>query len=137
MGITTKQLARLDNYLSPDAFLSLSQHVPDKDDGSRAETFQDRLCDENPSPEDNCATKEEESIRQKLVQKILSRLSKKERVILTKRKMSDKPVTFKELAKEFTISRERIRQIETRALGKLRKALQGFTLRDAVDIRLQ
>ncbi|MDP3726570.1 MAG: sigma-70 family RNA polymerase sigma factor, partial [bacterium] len=99
LGITKEQLTLLDQYLSSDSFLSLNQTVPGRYGTVGGETFQDRLRDTNPSPEDNYAAKERGLICRVLVQQIFSRLSKREQAILTKRKMNDEPATLKELGK--------------------------------------
>ncbi len=132
--MSAEQLVLLDQYLSSDAFFSLNQPVSDRH-GERGggETFQDRIRDESPSPEDNCVIKEQELIRRALVQKIFAQLSEKEQTILVKRKMSDEPLTLTELGKELGVSKERIRQIELKAIQKLRRALVRPTLRKMVD----
>ena len=73
------------------------------------------------NPEEAYANKEEQTIRQQALDVALSSLTDRERIIVEKRVLSDDPVTFNVLAEEFNVSRERIRQIETRALEKLQK----------------
>ena len=50
-------------------------------------------------------------------------LNDRERHILTERRLTDEPKTLEELSQEYSVSRERIRQIEVRAFEKLQKAL--------------
>ena len=60
--------------------------------------------------------------RQMLVQ-AMSVLNEREAAILQARRLQDDPATLEELSHRFDVSRERIRQIETRAFEKLRKAM--------------
>jgi RNA polymerase sigma-32 factor len=53
-------------------------------------------------------------------------LTERERHILTQRRLQDEPVTLGELAVKHGISRERVRQIEVRALEKLKRAMRGI-----------
>lgn len=64
--------------------------------------------------------------RRALMSTALAELSERERHILTERKLSDHPPPLSELSKIYGISRERVRQIEARALEKL-KALMRAT----------
>ena len=50
-------------------------------------------------------------------------LSDRERHILTERRLKDDPTTLEELASQYGVSRERVRQIEVRAFDKLQKAM--------------
>jgi RNA polymerase sigma-32 factor len=51
-------------------------------------------------------------------------LSNRERRIFEGRRLADEPLTLQELAAEFGVSRERVRQIEARAFQKVQKAVQ-------------
>ena len=53
----------------------------------------------------------------------MSILNPREKEILTARRLSDEVATLEELSKKYKVSRERIRQIETRAFEKLQKAM--------------
>ena len=50
-------------------------------------------------------------------------LNKREKEILTARRLSDESVTLEDLSQKYKISRERIRQIETKGFEKLQKAM--------------
>jgi RNA polymerase sigma-32 factor len=58
-----------------------------------------------------------------LVEKALERLTPREQQILNDRRLGEKPKTLEELGKIFGVSRERIRQIEVKALNKLTKSV--------------
>jgi len=51
-------------------------------------------------------------------------LNPRERRIFEKRRLADEPVTFAELAEEFGVTRERVRQIEVRAFEKVQNSVQ-------------
>lgn len=86
-------------------------------------TLGDKLADDRCNQEELLLDKEAEDQRSRQVETALSILNQRERVIITARILNDQPRTLKELAAEFGISRERIRQIEQNALRKLKEHL--------------
>ena len=89
-------------------------------------TWQDLLVDESQNQESSLMERDELDKRRALMSTALAELSERERHILTERKLSDHPPPLSELSKIYGISRERVRQIEARALEKL-KALMRAT----------
>lgn len=85
--------------------------------------FQDTLVAESPSPEALLADSEELGERKLLLKKALETLPERERHILTERQMIEEPQTLEELGKHYGISRERIRQLEARAMEKVKAAV--------------
>src|SRR5512146_2115720 len=78
--------------------------------------WQDWLVDEDtPSQENIVAEAEERSIRMSLLEEAMAELTDRERHILTERRLKDDPTTLEELASQYGVSRERVRQIEVRA----------------------
>jgi RNA polymerase sigma-32 factor len=59
-----------------------------------------------------------------LLEEAMAELTDRERHILTERRLKDDPTTLEELASEYGVSRERVRQIEVRAFEKLQKAMR-------------
>ena len=60
--------------------------------------------------------------------------NERERHILTERRLKDEPTTLEELASQYGVSRERVRQIEVRAFEKLQKSMKAAALdRNLVD----
>ena len=55
----------------------------------------------------------------------MARLNAREREILVERRLREDPLTLEDLSKRFHVSRERIRQLEVRAVDKLRKGMLG------------
>jgi RNA polymerase sigma-32 factor len=88
--------------------------------------WQDWLVDEDtPSQESLIAESEERSIRMSLLEEAMTELSDRERHILTERRLKDEPTTLEELAAQYGVSRERVRQIEVRAFEKLQKSMRA------------
>jgi RNA polymerase sigma-32 factor len=88
--------------------------------------WQDWLVDEDtPSQENLIADNEERSIRMSLLEEAMTELSDRERHILTERRLKDEPTTLEELAAQYGVSRERVRQIEVRAFEKLQKSMRA------------
>ena len=88
--------------------------------------WQDWLVDEDtPSQESLVAETEERNIRMGLLEEAMAELSDRERHILTERRLKDEPTTLEELAAQYGVSRERVRQIEVRAFEKLQKSMRA------------
>ena len=93
-----------------------------------AETeWQDMLVDQNEIQSDILEKKNEMSYRKKIFKKALEVLNEREKEILTLRKLRDKPLKLEELSTKFNISRERVRQIEEKALEKLKKQVSNIS----------
>jgi len=88
----------------------------------------DRLVDDRPIQDMVLAEADERAQRQKLLGDALVRLDARELEIVRERRLRDEPLTLEELSKRFHVSRERIRQLEVRAVEKLKKAMLGITL---------
>ena len=71
------------------------------------------------------ARAEELDNRRQALSEALSVLNDRERRIFEARRLADDPVTLEELAEEFGVSRERVRQIEVRAFEKVQKAVKN------------
>jgi RNA polymerase sigma-32 factor len=77
------------------------------------------------SQESVMAANEEADNRRKALGEALSVLNERERRIFEARRLADDPVTLEDLAAEFGVSRERVRQIEVRAFEKVQKAVKN------------
>ena len=110
-----------------------SLNAPMRADGESE--WQDWLADENQvSQETVVAEEEEKSIRMGLLEEAMAELTDRERHILTERRLKDDPTTLEELASQYGVSRERVRQIEVRAFEKLQKTMKAAaTERNLVD----
>jgi RNA polymerase sigma-32 factor len=88
--------------------------------------WQDWLVDDKtPSQETVVADDQEKSIRMSLLEEAMTELTDRERHILTERRLKDEPTTLEELASQYGVSRERVRQIEVRAFEKLQKSMKA------------
>jgi RNA polymerase sigma-32 factor len=86
--------------------------------------WQDWLVDETDSQEQKLGERQELGLRRDLLGKAMTHLNERERHILTERRLKDNPTTLEELAGQYGVSRERVRQIEVRAFEKLQKAMR-------------
>ncbi len=86
------------------------------------------LASDGPTQEDLYADGQEEGSRRALLHQALTKLDTRERAILKARHMTARPTTLGALGKRFGISRERVRQLELRAVAKLRAFCNGGPL---------
>ena len=85
--------------------------------------WQDWLVDENLDQELIISQKQEYEDKKELLKNSIKILNEREKEILEERRLSENPKTLEELSKKYKISRERIRQIETKAFEKLQKSM--------------
>jgi RNA polymerase sigma-32 factor len=95
--------------------------------GDAEAEWQDGLADETESQEVLIMQREELSTQKALLSGALKNLNAREHHILVERWLKDKPTTLEELSQHHGVSRERVRQIEVRALEKLRKSAKATT----------
>jgi len=120
LGVTEQEVTDMNRRLGGDASLN----APLRADGESE--WQDWLADDTAvSQETALAESEEKSIRMSLLQEAMEELTDREKHILTERRLKDDPVTLEELAGQYGVSRERVRQIEVRAFEKLQKAMRA------------
>jgi len=119
LGVTEQEVVDMNRRLGGDSSLN----APIRDDGDSGE-WQDWLVDESPNQERILAEHEESDNRHQALINALDVLNERERRIFEARRLSDEPVTLEELASEFGVSRERVRQIEVRAFEKVQKAVK-------------
>jgi RNA polymerase sigma-32 factor len=86
-------------------------------------THLDLLQEDSPNQEEIFAQEEEKGIREREIEKAMKRLNEKEIYVIKNRIMSDSPLTLQEIGDHLSLSRERVRQIESEALKKLRKEI--------------
>jgi len=86
-------------------------------------THLDLLQEDSPNQEEIFAQEEEKGIREREIEKAMKRLNEKEIYVIKNRIMSDSPLTLQEIGDQLKLSRERVRQIESEALKKLKKEI--------------
>lgn len=87
--------------------------------------WQDWLVDDRPDQESETARRQEYLDRRNMLGNAMLGLSDRERHILVERRINEDPKTLQDLSEDFGISRERVRQIEARALEKIEKSIKG------------
>ena len=85
--------------------------------------WQDWLVDDRLDQELIVSQKQEYNDKKELLGQAMAILNEREKEILKERRLSENPKTLEELSKKYKISRERIRQIETKAFEKLQKSM--------------
>ena len=120
LGVSEKDVALMDARLSgPDT--SLSAPVSDEEGGSARMDF---LVDDHPLQDEIVEEIIDEKRRSDWLRKALEILNDREKRIIKRRRLSEDGATLESLGVELGISKERVRQIENRALEKLRGALE-------------
>jgi len=88
-------------------------------------THLDLLQEDSPNQEEALAREEEKEIQERKVLNAMKRLNEKEIYVIKNRVMADSPLTLQEIGGHLKLSRERVRQIESEALKKLKKEMSG------------
>jgi RNA polymerase sigma-32 factor len=120
LGVTQTDVVDMNRRLGGDVSLNL----PIREDGDYGE-WQDWLVDEVSDQESRLVESEESDNRRKALGEALSALNERERRIFETRRLADDTITLEDLAAEFGVSRERVRQIEVRALEKVQRAVKN------------
>lgn len=101
-----------------------------EDDGS---DLQEHLVDSSTNPEEAFSQSEEMKFRKDMMYRALEDLSERERTIFESRNVSEDRKTLDDLSHLFSLSRERIRQIESRALDKIRKSIRNLVIEQSLS----
>ncbi|HEY3797284.1 MAG TPA: RNA polymerase sigma factor RpoH [Caulobacteraceae bacterium] len=129
LGVLDEEVVSMNRRLAgPDASLNAPLRADSENE------WQDWLEDKDAvSQETLLAESEEKSIRMGLLEEAMTELTDRERHILTERRLKDDPTTLEELASQYGVSRERVRQIEVRAFEKLQKAMRAAATERRLD----
>jgi len=119
LGVTQTDVIHMNRRLGGDSSLN----APIREEGNSSE-WEDRLVDEQADQETTLAASEEFENRHKALASALSALNDRERRIFEARRLAEEPITLNELADEFGVSRERVRQISVCAFEKVQKAVK-------------
>ena len=120
LGVTEQQVIDMNRRLGGDA--SLNDPIREESDSTE---WQDWLVSESPDQEETLAASEEFDNRRRALFVALGALKPRARRIFESRRLAEDPMTLAELADEFGVSRERVRQIEVRAFEKVQKIMNG------------
>ena len=121
LGVTEHNVIDMNRRLGGDASLN----APIREDGDAGER-QDWLVDDSPSQERILVKNEELENRRRALIQALSELNVRERRIFEARRLAEDPIPLGQLADEFGVSGERVRQIEVLAFEKVKKAVQRW-----------
>jgi RNA polymerase sigma-32 factor len=118
MGVALAEVERVDTSLArSDQSLNATRL---DDDG---EEMQDFLADGGPTPEDLAIDHVDSDLRNAKLREAMDELTEREKRIIVSRFLDDRKITLAEIGEEFGVSKERIRQLEGKALQKLRHSL--------------
>ena len=132
LKVSEEEVVSMNRRLSGDASLNAPIKAADGDSGQ----WQDWLVDDHDSQEDTLIEQDELEQRRGLLSNALDVLNDREKRIFKARRLREDPVTLEELSSEFSISRERVRQIEVRAFEKVQDAVRQAALDQAQALRV-
>lgn len=119
LKVSVKDVEDMESRLkAPDQSLNATIALDGQDE------YQDFLEDQRPNPEDVVIGMKDAQTRSKWLADALNTLTDRERTIIAERHLQNAAVTLEELGKELGISKERVRQLEQRAMSKLRVSLE-------------
>jgi len=119
LSVSEADVVSMNQRLGGDASLN----APMRADEGTSE-WQDWLVDDTPDQETTLGNSEEYNERMELLSNAMGDLNDREKAIFQARRLKENPATLEELAQEYNVSRERIRQIEVRAFEKVQDKVQ-------------
>ena len=122
LGVKTEEVVNMNRRMMGQE-KSLNDPIKDGEKGE----WQDWIVSDDLDQELFVSQKQEMDEKKSLLHQSIKILNNREREILEERKLSSEPKTLEELSKKYKISRERVRQIETKAFEKLQKAMLNAT----------
>jgi RNA polymerase sigma-32 factor len=118
LEVNPRDVMEMDRRLCGD--LSLNARVGHDEQAAEWEAM---LVDETPDAEQIVTAQDEAESRAKALRAALHVLTGRERRVLEARRLAERPLTLDELGRELSVSSERVRQIETQAFAKVRRAV--------------
>ena len=98
-------------------------HLNQKVDNDTENDLMSLLADDRQNPEETFEEFNDKNIKKDFINKAINTLNEREKTIIRLRKFRERSITLDELGQKLKISKERVRQIETKALDKLKKSL--------------
>ena len=134
LGVSEDDVVSMNRRMAMGGDTSLN--VPMREDGDGQ--WQDWLSDEGPLQDERVAEAQEAGARHDMLLEAMADLNEREKHILAERRLAEDPKTLEELSQVYGVSRERVRQIQAKAVRKLQhpvrsRVLEGFT--DGMKIR--
>lgn len=128
LSVSIKDVETMENRLSAHD-LSLSSSIGDDSN----DDWVDTLVDQTPSPETEVLEGYDQAVRRHWLESSLRQLPIRERQIIQCRHLTDTPLTLEQIGEMMSISKERVRQLETRALRKMKHHL-ARNIHDVKDV---
>jgi RNA polymerase sigma-32 factor len=116
--VSREDIISMDQRMSAND-VSLHQPVPGSDDL----TIGDSIAGDEPNPEEILAEAQERGEKTRLLREAMLRLDRREKEIVTRRYLTKRPATLAKLASLYGLTAERIRQIEAKAIEKIKRAI--------------
>lgn len=113
LGVSKRDVMEMEQRLSGDSSLNTTLS------SDSATNHQDMLADSSETVEETLSHSQDLDLKKKLLMQALKTLPEREQFIVQKRFLTDEPMTLEDLGTHFGISRERVRQIETKAFEKI------------------
>ena len=121
LGVSEEEVVNMNRRLSGgDASLNVQIGA----DGEGSMQWQDWLEDEEADQAGDYEAKDELELRRAMLEQAMDVLNPREKDILIKRRLDEQSITLEDLSEEYSVSRERIRQIEVRAFEKLQQEMR-------------
>ncbi len=134
-GLSNRQLSAIAEELDvpENEVYNMNQRMSGPDHSLNAEVFddgigewQDWLIDKHADQEDDIIKSQELAYKREVVLSVISCLTDREKDILAKRRIYEPALTLEEISQQYDISRERVRQIEVKAIKKLQKEIKNY-----------
>ena len=119
LGVSKKDVLEMEQRLSGDSSLNTTLSY------DSTTNHLDMLVDKTQSIEEQLEDSQDLAVKKRLLFAAIGRLSEREQIIVKERFLSETPKTLEELGEQFKISRERVRQIETKAFEKISNAVKA------------
>ncbi len=118
LGVSKKDVLEMEQRLSGDSSLNTMLSSDSRTN------HQDMLVDQSETAEEILGDTQDMKIKKQLLKEAIASLSERERQIIQKRFLTENPETLEDLGIQFGISRERVRQIETKTFEKISKMIK-------------
>lgn len=119
LGVSKKDVLEMEQRLSGDSSLNASLSYDSTTD------HQEMLMDKSESVEEQIGNSQDFAVKKQLLINAVQHLSEREQIIVQNRFLTETPKTLEELGAQFNISRERVRQIETKAFEKIAASVKA------------
>lgn len=128
---TTEKVAKIKEFMDLANMASIDMPIEDKLSDYGGGTLEDFIPDDSPSPEDIATQEESKSQLLKIINITLK--PKEAKIIMMRYGFEGKAMTLEEIGSVFKVTRERIRQVEGKALMKIRRYMRRHELYERTD----